>query len=120
MKLTDLDATFVRYGESLHEVDTTSGKRTIMLEREIHVVTLGEAQGIRFQCPRCFSTSGHYVGVSFEGRGVPDHLGSQGRNGKPSRWTVSGTGIEDLSLSPSIDISESCGWHGFVTNGVAS
>jgi hypothetical protein len=36
----------------------------------------------------------------------------------PGRWTVSGTGLADLTLAPSIHLSgPGCGWHGFVTAG---
>jgi hypothetical protein len=84
-----------------------------------HPATLGEAQGIWFLCPGCFAKNGGPVGthmtmVSFAGRSVPEDQGSKNREGQPSRWTASGTGYMDLTLSPSIDTG--C-WHGWVKNG---
>lgn len=85
-----------------------------------------EAQGISILCPACFRKNGgevgtHRIQVGFEGRGLLPHQGSQNREGKPSRWQVSGIMLTDfesanetLTLSPSID----CGcWHGFIKNG---
>lgn len=90
------------------------------------VETLAEAQGVRFLCPACYEANGgpigtHTVCVAFEGRGVPPALGSQGEHG-PSRWSVSGHGLDDLTLSPSIDGTRGggCRWHGWVQNGVAT
>lgn len=92
-------------------------RRTEMRERQIEVATLAEAQGLRMQCPVCRD---HGLAVAFAGRGVLDHHGSQNRDGKPSRWQVSGTGFDDLTLKPSIDLTgpvrPNC-WHGFITNG---
>jgi hypothetical protein len=93
------------------------------------VDTLAEAQGIWFLCPKCFAANGgavgtHAIDVSFAGRGVADNQGSHGRDGQPTRWAVSGTGFEDLTLSPSIDLAgrdgKGCCWHGFVTHGEAA
>lgn len=47
----------------------------------------------------------------------PDH-GPVSRDGKRNpRWTMSGTGLDDLSLTPSIDVGDDHCWHGFITNG---
>lgn len=138
-RLTDLEPQFVRIHEELREHDRAtmptgneaelrawieagrpSAKVTEPTEIHTYVQTLAEADGIFFTCPLC---GGHQVAPTFAGRGIPDHLGSQNRDKKPSRWTVSGNGYHDLTLYPSIDLSNgnpaSCQWHGFVTNGVA-
>lgn len=84
------------------------------------VTDLAQAQGMRFLCPACYAKNGGEVGTHgvlcwFAGRGVPDSL-SPG----PGRWVVSGTGIDDLTLSPSVHLTtSSCGWHGWVQNGSA-
>lgn len=98
-----------------------------------YIDTLQGADGIFFWCP-CgygkpeFPLEGgrpHGVLVHFANpRGVPvapANAGSRNRSGAPSRWTVSGTGYADLTLTPSVDVggaegTQSC-WHGFITNG---
>ena len=50
---------------------------------------------------------------------VPDNHGCFGRDGKTRpRWTVSGTGLNNLTIKPSIAVGKDpeC-WHGFITNG---
>jgi hypothetical protein len=40
-------------------------------------------------------------------------------HGGPSRWTMSGTGLHDLTLSPSVDVgskNSKC-WHGWIKEG---
>lgn len=90
-----------------------------------HVATLAEADGVRFLCPKCFAKNGgargtHSVSVGFAGRCPP---GSYTKNleGQDVRWQVSGTGLDDLVLSPSIQLlchppppPGFCAWHGFV------
>lgn len=81
------------------------------------------AQGILFQCPACAGPdgSGHYVLVWFADRGVPSEA-----EPKP-RWHASGTGLDDLTLTPSINLDVpgpngepaiGCRWHGWVRGGV--
>lgn len=78
-----------------------------------------EAQGILFLCPKCFvenkgPVGTHCVLVWFRDRGVPPEF-------QPTpRWVVSGTGMSDLTTSPSIHIRTGCGYHGFLTNGEAT
>lgn len=84
------------------------------------VETLAEAQGLWYLCPLCFaknkgSVGTHWVDTTFRDRGVPDHLGSRGKDNKPTRWAVvSGSGLADIVLSPSIQLLGGCAWHGFV------
>lgn len=77
--------------------------------RHRHVTALADADFLTFTCPACPPEKTHSVGVFFRGRGVPDY-----EVPGPGRWVVSGTGLDDLTLSPSIALS--C-WHGFVTKG---
>lgn len=95
IKLTDLEATFMKI--------TETGRSY----RE--GVTLEEAQGVRFLCPVCFEANGgptgtHSVLCWFRGRGVPADEAPE-----PGRWAVMGTGLEDLSLRPSIHLRGGCG-----------
>jgi hypothetical protein len=99
-KLRDLDAQFVTIdGESLY-ADRPD-------------LTLAEAQGVRFDDP----VNGTCVVAWFVG--VPQDVLPHG-----GRWAPSGTGLDDLTLQPSIDLT--CGgkypgqWHGWVRNGDAS
>jgi hypothetical protein len=105
--------------------------------------TLQNADGLFLWCPCGFNDPQfrapnqgrpHGIIVSFANpRGVPPapvDAGSRSRDGKPSRWTiVSGTGLWDLTLSPSVDVGDktinpvtkkqvvtSC-WHGFIQKG---
>lgn len=136
MRLADLEPTFVRFETRTESWEAIDGDpatwrergaptRTVTGPREyaIRVPTLAEAQGLRFLCPVCFQENGgpvgtHGVEVAFEGRGVAPHQGSHDRAGAPSRWSVSGRGFDDLTLTPSIDLAGGgCGWHGFVTSG---
>lgn len=91
-KLSDLDPQFLCVVESN--------------KRYAHVDTLAEAHGIRFECPKC---GNHQILVWFHDRDVPS-------DEEPlPRWTISGKGIDDLTLMPSINVP-GC-WHGFVQGG---
>lgn len=84
--------------------------------------TIATAQGVMFLCPVCYERNSgpvgtHSVLIWFRDRGVPPD-----ETPGPGRWAVSGTGLTDLTLSPSIDLSANeggCGWHGWVENGIA-
>ena len=109
MKLTDLEPKFYRY-------KTEDGHKYLT------PVELSEAQCVIFLCPVCFAKNGGAVGthgieVSFRDRGVQDDEGSHNKEGKPTRWAVSGTSSENLTLDPSILIEDGCAWHGHVVNG---
>ena len=115
MKLTDLDAKFLRYEPRDGQI--------FMSE----VATIDEAQGIKFLCPKCFVTNGgplgtHSVICWSRSRGVPDDAGP-----KPGRWRMEGTGLIDLTLQAdppntgrSVQLNGGCAWHGHVTNGDAA
>lgn len=89
------------------------------------VESIAEADHISFLCPLCFEKNGgsvrtHSVFVSFAGRSFSDEAGSRDSDGNPSRWSVSGTSLDDLVLTPSILLDakhpadQGCHWHGFV------
>lgn len=75
------------------------------------------AQGIEFSCPKC---KNHLIEVWFAGRNTP-----QTHTPRSGGWGISGTGLIDITISPSIDMrygSEEhpktyCHWHGFIQNG---
>jgi uncharacterized protein DUF6527 len=107
MKLSELEPEFIQYVER-------DGR--VYLH---HVSAFGEAHGIYFLCPHCYRKNSGPVGthgimVWGEDMGAPDHA-----HPRPARWKFSGTNFDDLTLTPSIDVSTSCGWHGWITNGEA-
>ncbi len=84
-----------------------------------NVESLSDADHIVFLCPMCFEKNGgakrtHQVFVSFAGRDIPLEAGSINNKGQPSRWNVSGSGLDDLVLTPSILIGGPCAWHGYI------
>lgn len=110
MRLTELEPQFMRY-------ESRDGH-----EYTCPVAGLSEAQGLWFLCPKCFQQNGGSVGthmcdVTFAGRGALDHHGSRNKDGKPTRWNVSGTDFDNLTTTPSIQIEGGCNWHGYITNG---
>lgn len=125
MKLTELEPQFMRYETRPPEPE--SGRDPNDRVRYLrHVDSLAEAQGIQFLCPVCWIAHGgpigtHGIEVSFSNRGVADDEGSHNREGKPSRWSASGTNYSDLTTLPSILIDPAppacAGWHGYITNG---
>jgi hypothetical protein len=121
MKLTELEAVFVsnynHVDESFHEQPQIDG-----------------AQGVMFICPKC---QGHQVLVWFRNPRnapvVPATAEPGADKGKgPSRWTASGTGLNDLTLDPSVNLDteearkslkeypNTCLWHGWVKYGDAA
>lgn len=89
-------------------------------------ISLADADGIQFLCPKCFAQNGGPVGTHscicwFEGK-VPDTA-----KPGPGRWKPSGTGIEDLTFVPyegqplvSVLLNGGCAWHGNIMNGEVS
>ena len=121
--LRELDAWLLAYELESEESRFASGRAN---RRDMfrHVDSLGAAHGISFLCPKSFEANHGPVGthrcqVFFSGSPVPAHLGKN-KSGQLVRWNVSGTGLDDLSLTPSIQEEDDiCRWHGFVgSNGV--
>lgn len=113
MKLSQLDASFIQLsppGQGGNRVSFRTG------------VSYDEADGILFLCPLCFVKQGGPVGTHsivcwFTGK-VPDTV-----EPLPGRWDRSGSSLDDLAMSPSIQCGGGeggCGWHGFIHNGEAS
>jgi hypothetical protein len=75
-------------------------------------LTIDTAQGILFQSP----TDRFGILCWFRDRGVPDDAVPG-----PGRWKVTGTGFDDLTLWPSVDVSAGGKhpgrWHGWVRDG---
>jgi hypothetical protein len=66
--------------------------------------------GITFECPHCRTTRLH---AAFEN---PIDGGPKGEH-SVHHWARQGETFETLTLTPSIDVSASGHWHGFITNG---
>jgi hypothetical protein len=94
-------------------------------------ITFAESQGIELWCP-CgygkpeFPLDGgrpHMVMVPFSnppcGIACPIKFGPESRDkSKPRpRWSVSGTGLSDLSTAPSIAVGTPECWHGYIAAG---
>lgn len=112
VRLIDLEPEWVRDGDA-------PGTR----QRDASL-TIDTSQGVMFLCPKCFEKNGGPVGTHsvltwFRGRGVEPE-----RRPGPGRWTVTGTGFEDLTLQPSVDLTAGGRhpdeWHGWISNGVAT
>lgn len=134
MKLVELEPEFIRYEMVTETWQQIVGDQETWRERGCPctdvtgprehrkiVSDLAQAQGIFFVCPKCFGTKdSHMCEVSFADRGVQDNMGTHNKDGKPVRWTVTGSGPSDLSTTPSIQLQGGCNWHGYITNGEAS
>jgi Family of unknown function (DUF6527) len=96
------------------------------------LLNLPEAQGLTLWCP-CgfgkpeFPTDGgrpHLCMIVFANppRGVlpPATFGPVSRDPKKPRprWHFSGTGISDMTLSPSVAVGDPECWHGYIQNGI--
>lgn len=116
MRLTELKPQFIR-----HEVRDGA-------TYHVRVDAIGQAQGVRFLCPKCYAANGGPVGTHSvvcwsRSRGVPDDVLPG-----PGRWTLDGSGYEDLTLNGDppgrarsvLLTGPGCGWHGFITNGEAT
>lgn len=79
------------------------------------------AQGLSLNCP----CGQHSLMIPFANpRNAPslpaDH-GPVARDGSHHpRWTMSGSGLSDLTLTPSVDVGTPSCWHGFITNGAVT
>lgn len=81
-------------------------------------VSMTDADGIWFLCPKCFKNKGGPVGthsiICWE-PSVPQDTTPTG-----GRWTIEGTGFDDLTLvagSSSVLLKGGCNAHFFVRNG---
>lgn len=103
LTLRELDAHFVKHDD----------------ERSFHCVdNLLEADGIMFLCPVCFAAKGSDVGVHSIVCWEPSV--PRERSPGPGRWTMQGTGLDDLTLvasSSSIKLESGCRAHFHVRNG---
>ena len=116
--LRELNGQFIRYREeSTDEMFASGGAKPSFLIEP--VPAFAEAHGVRFICPKSFASHGglvgaHLVQVYFVGSPLPGHIGVNAK-GDTVRWAASGTSLDDLSLTPSIQEQDNvCGWHGFV------
>jgi hypothetical protein len=128
MKLADLEARFVDHRVELADEhhgrpmpDGTVQWGGFPVDTLHYQQALPGAEGVTFLCPKCFQQNGgskgtHSVMVFFEGADLPPDIGRNGR-GETVRWHAAGTGIDDLTLSPSIQLLGGCAWHGIVGNG---
>lgn len=73
------------------------------------------ADGLGFLCPKCFAKNGGPVGTHSM-RCWAEHV-SQDHYPKPGRWPMTGTGLHDVTLSPSIQITGGCGAHFWIRGG---
>jgi hypothetical protein len=130
VKLRDLDARFV--------YDARAGGSRLSYEESVDGM-----QGVMFQCPACavgkeivvdterdvgkrsrrYVVGAHYVRVFFSNpRNVEVAPPDADHN---PRWEMSGSTLDDLTLSPSINLDlpgqkDGCRWHGWVKNGDAT
>lgn len=128
MKLADLEARFVDHRVELADEhhgrpmpDGTTQWGGFPVDVLHYQEPLEGAEGVSFLCPKCFEANGgpkgtHSVLVFFDGADLPPDLGRNAR-GETVRWRATGKQIEDLTLSPSIQLIGGCAWHGFVTHG---
>lgn len=83
------------------------------------------AQGLILWCPCAYGRedgSVHGLMIPFANpRNAPelprDHGPTDRTGSHRPRWTMSGTGLSDLTLTPSVDVGKDSCWHGFITNG---
>ena len=124
MKLTELDAAFVKYAprqptDYERAINPTWPADKVIDCFRTEGISFAEADGLLFICPKSKAEGkDHYIQICFSGSAVPDRLGKN-KSGKTVRWSKSGTCLDDLSLQPSIQEEDGCAWHGFVTNGDA-
>jgi hypothetical protein len=77
--------------------------------------TMQGADGVTFFCPFGGKKACSIVLWSYD---VPASV-----TPGPGRWEMTGTGLHDLTLHPSVDMSRgscACKWHGWIKNGVCS
>ena len=106
MRLAELEPQFLR-----HEYRDGS-------EYHVFVDSLGEADGIMFLCPVCWTANKGPIGthqvICWRPRIAPDI------HPKPGRWELIGSSYADLSLvagSSSVLLTSGCNAHFFVRSG---
>ena len=103
MKLAELDPLFLKM------IDNRMWATDAKIEN---------CDGIEFLCPLCFKNNGGKVGTHMIicwKPSVPQHIYPA-----PGRWSIKGSGLEDLSLvagSSSVFLQSGCKAHFFVENG---
>ena len=126
MKLRDLEASFMAHEARAPNAESRAlnpqWSPDYRQDWFITVDTFAEAHGLKFLCPKSFAANGgakgaHFIIVWFSGKPVPPHIG-RNKAGKIVRWQASGTSLDDLILTPSIQEEDDlCKWHGFVGSG---
>lgn len=125
MKLIELDASFLRYTPRPPTEDERSLNPKWPMDHvvdcfQMEGIDINQAHGLIFICPKSRAANkDHYIQVYFVGSPIPSRLGKN-KDGKTVRWERQGTGIDDLSLQPSIQEEDDyCRWHGHITLGDA-
>lgn len=125
MKLTDpwFDAAFI----GLINPETRGYSSHFDSQRPEAAIPFEEAQGLILWCPcgygnREYPLEGgrpHAIVIPFHGRNVPDGFGPVSRDGNAHpRWTIAGgDSLENLTLTPSVDVGSPSCWHGWITKG---
>ena len=103
LSLKTLEPSFLTY--------TESGKFTLHDQFE-------NADGIVFLCPKCFTVNGgptatHSI-ICWTDKVPQDTVPG------PGRWIFTGTGYDDLTLTPSVMLPDGCAWHGFIRQGAVT
>lgn len=82
------------------------------------------AQGLFLWCPCAYGNDARAHGLIIpfanprNAPRLPERHGPLSRDGSHRpRWEMSGTGLADLTLSPSVDVDTPSCWHGFITQG---
>lgn len=103
------------------ELDPVFIIRTGNTRQRFADVSLEKADGVLFLCPKCFEKNGGSIGTHSVICWKP-HI-PQDVAPKPGRWTFTGTGLNDLTITPSVNldvVKGGCKWHGFIRNGEAT
>lgn len=86
-----------------------------------NVVSLADADGLWFACPKCFIANRGLRGTHYVLCWAP-HVPLDVPPG-PGRWNLVGTSLDDVELvagSSSVLLKSGCQWHGFVRGGAAT
>lgn len=107
VKLTDLQPTFLKH-------EPKDGQNIIIRD-----VTIAEADGILFLCPKCYTENPGAARIHSVRCWSPKI--SKTVDPSPGRWALVGTGFHDLSLEAtparSVLLDGGCNAHFLVTNG---